>query len=197
MATKNVSKPRLNRQDWIDAAIEMLAFSGIGSVTVESLANRLDITRGSFYHHFSSRKELLGAMLEYWANEWTYSVRDQVKALGLDPSNTLLALLRSIRSNRAAELDAPMRAWAVHDEMARNILMRVDEARLETIREQLVALGFEGLDADNRARLFLYYEIASPAFFRKLSEEDQEKLLVERHRFLTTARTEQKGEIQN
>jgi AcrR family transcriptional regulator len=192
--TKKKPRPRLNRQDWIDAGIELLAASGIGSVTVESLASRLNITRGSFYHHFSDREDLLKAMLQYWAEEGTYSVREQVASLGLDPSNTLLVLLRMIRTSGAAELDAPVRAWALHDEMAGRVLAEVDGVRLETIRDQFFALGFKGQDAENRSRLFLYYEIASPAFFRKPSKEDQEKLLIERHRFLTTGRTEGENE---
>jgi hypothetical protein len=133
-------------------------------------------------------------MLGHWAEEWTYSVRDQVAALGLDPGNTLLVLLRTIRSNRAAELDAPIRAWALHDDMAREVLAKVDEARMGIIHEQFLALGFAGLEAENRARLFLYYEIASPSFFFRRSAEDQDELLLERHRFLTTARVEQEGE---
>jgi AcrR family transcriptional regulator len=181
------AKPRLGRQDWIDAAINELAKSGIGSVTIENLASRLEITRGSFYHHFSDRQELLKDMLDYWADRWTFSVSDQVASLGLDPSNTLLALLRMIRSNRAAELDAPMRAWALHDPMAQEVLAEVDKARLDLIRQQFIALGFEGLDAENRARLFLYYEMAASAMFDQYSDEVREKLLVERHRFLTTA----------
>lgn len=193
MSPKTRATPRLGRQDWINAAIEELAASGIGSVTVENLAARLEITRGSFYHHFSDRRELLDAMLEYWAEEWTYSVRDQVKSLGLDPGNTLLVLLRTIRNHGAAELDAPIRAWALHDDMARAVLAKVDKARMEVIHELFLALGFKGLEAENRARLFLYYEIASPSFFYRKSAPDQEQLLVERHRFLTTGCANPKG----
>jgi AcrR family transcriptional regulator len=193
MSLKARAKPRLTQQDWIDAALEVLAQSGIGSVTIETLASTLGITRGSFYHHFSDRQELLEAMLEYWAKEWTFSVRDQVASLGLDPGNTLLALLRTIRNNRASDLDAPMRAWALHDETAKTVLARVDEARLAMIRKQFVALGFEELDAENRARLLLYYEMAAPAMFDRLSPEDRERLLVERHRFLITARVGKDG----
>ena len=188
MTKTPVPRPRLGRQDWIDGGIQLLALSGIGSVTIEGLASRLTITRGSFYHHFSDRQELLRAMLEYWAHEWTYSIGDQVASLGLDPGNTLLALLRTIRSTGAAELDAPVRAWALHDEVAAEVVQQVDTVRYELILAQFKALGFKELDAENRARLFLYYEIAAPAMFRRHDEDDRDSLLVERHRFLTTAR---------
>ena len=189
-------RPRLTRQDWIDAALDLLAKAGIGAVSVDQLAQNLGITRGSFYHHFSDRRDLLQALLDYWAQRWTYEVRDQLATMGLDPSNMLLALMRTIRGNRAADLDAPFRAWALHDPMAREVVSQVDEARLNFIRAQFEAIGFDEFDAENRARLFLYYEVAAPAMFFGATEEHEERLLVQRHRFLTTnklTKSEPKG----
>jgi AcrR family transcriptional regulator len=181
------AKPRLTREDWIDAAIELLTQAGIGAVSVERLATRLDVTRGSFYHHFADREDLLRAMLEYCAQRWTYEVRDQIAALGLDASTTLFALMKAIRHNRAANYDAPFRAWALHDPLARAVVEQVDQTRLDQIQVLFAGLGFSGLDLENRARLFLYFEMGAPAMFAAPSPERDEELLKERHRFLTTA----------
>jgi len=186
MSTTIQLKPRLKRQDWIDAALDLLIEAGIGAVSIDRLANRLRVTRGSFYHHFSDRSDLLQDLLDYWAQRWTYDVRDQIENLGLDASTTLLALMRAIRSNKAADFDAPFRAWALHDPVAREVVSQVDEARLGFIRSQFEAIGFEGLEAENRARLFLYYEAAAPAMFFNQTKEQNEALLVARHLFLTT-----------
>jgi len=182
------SKARLTRQDWIDAAIRVLAEEGIGAVSIETLASRLRITRGSFYHHFAGREDLLRAMLDFWAQRWTYGVRDQIAALELDPGTTLLALMRAIRNNSAADYDAPFRAWALHDPLARGVGEEVDQGRVGVIHRLFEGLGFRGLDAENRARLFLYYEMAAPAMFAGPSPERDEELLRERHRFLTALR---------
>jgi AcrR family transcriptional regulator len=189
---KNESRSRqqLTRQDWINAAMELLAVAGIGAVSIDRLATSLGITRGSFYHHFADREDLLRALLEHWSNQWTYAIRDQIASLGLDPATTLLALMRLIRSNRAADYDAPIRAWALHDPLARKVVKNVDEARLAFIQAQFEALGFTGLDAQNRARLYLHYEMAAPAMFAGPTPEQDEELLMERHRFLTSAHLE-------
>jgi len=134
MSKKTRPKPRLTRQDWIDAAIELLTQAGIGAVSVEQLGTRLGVTRGSIYDHFSDREDLLRAMLDYWAQRWTYEVRDQIAALGLDASTTLFALMKAIRSNRAADYDAPFRAWALHDPLAQAVVERVDQVRLDQIQ---------------------------------------------------------------
>ncbi len=189
MQKNTKSRQRLTRQDWIDAALEQLSEAGIGSVSVDQLATRLGITRGSFYHHFSDRQELMDALLLFWEEEWTIKVRDQIRVYGLDPSATLMALMRTIRANRAADYDAPVRAWALHDMAAREVIQRVDKMRLDFIREQFEKLGFSELDAENRARLFLHYEVAAPAIFLTSPPELYEALLEERHRFLTTAHT--------
>jgi AcrR family transcriptional regulator len=185
MDNKTRRKPRLRRQDWIDAAIELLSKAGIGAVTIDRLATNLDVTRGSFYHHFSDRDELLRLLLEHWAQRWTHEVRDQISALDLDPSTTLFALMKTIRSNQAADYDAPIRAWALHDPLAREVVKQVDEVRLSFIQAQFEALGFTGLDAENRARLYLHYEMAAPAMFAGPSPDRDDQLLIERHRFLT------------
>ena len=179
-------KHRLTRQDWIDAALNLLIEAGIGAVSVDQLASRLNITRGSFYHHFTDRNELLRVLLDYWAEHWTYEVIDRLANLGLDPGTTLLALMRAIRNDQLAAFDAPFRAWALHDPMARDVARQVDEARLEFVRSNFEALGFKKLDAEIRARLFQHYEMAAPTMFAKPTPELEEKLILERYRLLTT-----------
>lgn len=183
-------KQRLTRQNWIEATFELLTEEGICSVVIDRLATKLGVTRGSFYHHFSDRDDLLGAVLDYWAEQWTYTIREHIGALGLDPSTTLLALMKAIRRNRAADYDAPIRAWALHDPTAHRVVKRADEARLAFVRSQFTALGFSGMDAENRARLYLHYEMTAPSMFAGSSRKHDEELLEVRHRFLTTASTE-------
>ena len=191
MAKRNQAKARLTRQDWIEAAFERLVHSGVGDITIERLAAKFGVTRGSFYYHFSDRLDLLQEVLAYWADHHTALVREQIEGLQLDPATTLLALMRAIRNSGAADYDAPIRAWALHDPMARKAVKKVDEDRLAFIQSQFEGLGFKGLDAENRARLFLGFEMSAPALFAKPGATRDDELLVERHRFLTTARTRQ------
>jgi len=129
-------------------------------------------------------------VLNYWIENWTLSIRGRIESLKLDPSNTLLALTRTIRANGGAEFETPFRAWALHDPMASEAVAKVDSVRLEFIRSEFGALGFEGAEAENRARLYLAYEMSAPSIFAKPDEELDEQLLIERHRFLTEPRSD-------
>ena len=127
-------KKRYNRDAWMQAALEVLSEKGGASVRIDALAGKLHVTKGSFYHHFRDRADLLDSLLQHWSTQLTMKIREQVAALQLDPSTTLLVLLRTIRAERAAEYDAPFPAWALHDERARAVVQQVDEERLKFIR---------------------------------------------------------------
>ncbi|RLA01109.1 MAG: hypothetical protein DRQ45_06450 [Gammaproteobacteria bacterium] len=144
------------------------------------LANTLGVTRGSFYHHFTDREDLLRAMLNHWEMKWTVDIREEVRTLELPPGEKLLALVQSIRNNKAADYDAPFRAWALHDPLAHAALEKADVFRLDYIRSLFEAADFEDLDAENRARLLLYYEMSDPAFFVTRDPETEDRLIEKR-----------------
>jgi TetR/AcrR family transcriptional repressor of nem operon len=62
------------RQRLVDAATELMWKHGIGEVSVDVILERADVLRGSFYHFFSSKADLL---LECLDNVW----RDQSEQL--------------------------------------------------------------------------------------------------------------------
>jgi len=180
---KDLSKPklRLSRRNWLEAALELLHNDGVNAVTVEALASKLGITRGSFYHHFKDRKDLSTEMLEYWNRKWTVEIRDDIAALGLDGLQSLVALGNLIRHRKAAGYDVAVRAWAVHDDHAREAVKEADKIRLEFIRSQFERIGFKGLDLENRSRLFLYYAMTEPAFL--VPPDEEAALLLDQIRF--------------
>lgn len=183
---------RLSRADWLNLAMETLRNSGVSSISIVKLAEILHVTRGSFYHHFSDREDLLTSMLEYWENAWTVNIKDNVKEKMLDPTESLKALILDIRNNNAAEYDAPFRTWALHDPLARMALERVDNFRLGYIRSLFEAAGFRGIDAENRARLLLHYEMSDPAFFATRDKVLEKKLVDERLKILLQPLTDSK-----
>jgi AcrR family transcriptional regulator len=180
MKAAKKTSTRLARSDWLNAAIQTLNEEGIAAVSIVHLANTLGVTRGSFYHHFTDREDLLRAMLDYWEKTWTIDVREEIRSLELPPAEKLRALVQSIREHKAADFDAPFRAWALHDPLAHAVLEKVDAFRLDYIRSLFEAAGFAGLDAENRARLLLYYEMSDAAFFVARDPDAEDRLIGKR-----------------
>ena len=83
-ARRKLASPRaqLDRGNWIESAIDVLARDGLGGLRIEVLAKRCGVTKGSFYWHFKDRQDLLTAMLDYWKEG---RIRDIEKTTSVTP----------------------------------------------------------------------------------------------------------------
>jgi len=146
---------RLDRMDWINAGLAALSEAGLMAVRVELLAKRLNITKGSFYWHFSRREELLSAMLVEWERAQTTSVVATVEGRGGSPHERLLHLSDSL-ANLDLQLEAAMRSWAASDFDVCRVLERVDSARLVYLQSIIESAGVPTGHAKARARLVYF-----------------------------------------
>ena len=62
---------RLEPGDWERVALDAMATSGLASVSIPRLAERLGVTKGSFYWHFDGLESLLAAALARWETAYT------------------------------------------------------------------------------------------------------------------------------
>src|SRR5882757_1442707 len=54
--------PKFNHEDFLGAALAIIAEQGVSGVTVAAVSERLGSPTGSFYHRFASRDVLLGSL---------------------------------------------------------------------------------------------------------------------------------------
>ncbi|MFD0856513.1 TetR/AcrR family transcriptional regulator [Actinomadura adrarensis] len=144
---------RIGRQDWIEAGYQELARAGERAVTINALAARLKVTKGSFYWHFKDRADLMRALLDRWAHERT----DEMLTLALGTTSDPHERLRRIAAlgREIAPVDRAMRLWAQHDPAAAEAVKHADQALLKHITTSLTDLGFDTSEAELRALLML------------------------------------------
>lgn len=147
-----LDKPRLSAADWEQAALEVIAESGLTAVAVEPLARRLGVTKGSFYWHFPNREALIAAALERWEESDLGEIMAVVDRFG-DPRDRLLELFR--RGSRGHLIHTVYSALfsAVDHTQASPVMERVTERRLEYLTDAFEQLGMPSLEARHRARL--------------------------------------------
>ena len=106
----------LSPGDWIAAATEVLVDEGIDNVRVDVLAGQLSVTRGSFYHHFRDRDDLLRRLLQAWREDTTEQLTARLEHPSGDPQEQLADVLslpfRGRAAERAARIELALRAWA-------------------------------------------------------------------------------------
>lgn len=159
-ARRSPPKVPLDRSAWIRAATEVLADHGIGGLRVEVLAQRLHVTKGSFYWHFRDRAGLLEALLEHWKRG---RIEDIVKQTQARPGEEIERLYHvidvysSARNRKGIHIELAVRDWARRDAKAAATVAEVDAMRLECAKKLFVACGLAEPEASARSMLLYAY----------------------------------------
>jgi AcrR family transcriptional regulator len=126
---KRLGEPMLTAADWTEAALQLIAEAGLRALTVEALAARLGVTKGSFYWHFKGRSELLAGALGRWEQRATTKAITGLSAVTDARQRLYLMLDATSRSPRSRSLYAAL-AEAAEDPTVRRALNRVASARI-------------------------------------------------------------------
>ncbi|GAA3435726.1 TetR/AcrR family transcriptional regulator [Kutzneria kofuensis] len=141
---------RRTKDDWVAAALEMIAERGVSALAVEPLAQRLGATKGSAYWHFPSREALLSAALD----QWTGSISDGLGAFAAvdrPPDEQLWLVFSRVVVDRVDnDLEFAMLA-AADDPLVAQAMRCLTEVRLSFLCGRFVALGFAEPVARERA----------------------------------------------
>lgn len=157
---RKMTTPRtqLDRGNWIESAIDVLAREGVAGLRVEVLAKRCGVTKGSFYWHFKDRQDLLAAILEHWR---AGRIRDIEKITTVPPGNErdqlhfAVEVYGASRNRKGMSIELAIRDWARHDPQAAAVVEAVDLYRLDCTRKLFVAAGMS--DAEAKSRSLLLY----------------------------------------
>ncbi len=154
-------EPQLSREDWIVGGLRVLIDDGIEAVQITRLARDLEVTRGSFYWHFKSRKELLTALLEEWSARNTGVMVDVLKSANtLDDGVLDLFSVWVGHSRFSFELDQAIRDWGRRDEVVREILSKEDDDRVNAIAAFYERHGFAHPESFIRARVIYFTQLS-------------------------------------
>ena len=146
-------RKRLDRDAWVRAALGAIAAGGLTAVAVVPLAERLGVTKGSFYWHFPNREALIEAALADWEQSHTAAVITEIEAASSDPLEQLRLLFKRVSELAARDrIELALLATADH-QTVQPVLARVTRRRLEFTTRLFERLGFSRAEAGRRAVL--------------------------------------------
>ncbi len=153
--------PKTPPGTWIAAARRTLVEEGIQGVKVDRLAQRLGVTRGGFYKHFTDRDDLLDRLLLEWESSNVFAPELPPLKGRADAQKALQRLADRLIEEDGFDprFDMAVREWARNDRRAAWAVERVDARRLEQLRRLFAAFGCEPDEATVRARVFYYHQI--------------------------------------
>ncbi len=156
--------PRLTREDWLDAAFKAVVEGGFDNVRVLMLADRLGVTRGSFYWHFSDHADLISTLLARWHSreiELDQKIRSQATG---DPQTDLKLILKTALAHAGSDVEnlrfeLALRGLGRRDRAVASMLLAVDQMRFDLFEQEFMRLTGEATKAAELAALF-YLAIA-------------------------------------
>jgi AcrR family transcriptional regulator len=100
-------------QEILTTAAELFGERGYDGVSLEDVADRLDVTKGSLYYYFASKDELVTAAIETLGNEWTARLERLPGAQDGTPARRLRALIHEHVTIAVREYPAALRLFLV------------------------------------------------------------------------------------
>jgi AcrR family transcriptional regulator len=144
--------PRLTSDDWIQAGFATIAEAGLKALKVDRLCERLGVTKGSFYWHFSDMEGYREALAQAWGEFRDQDRRTFAELGALEPRERLGRMMASLASPRQWTLERAMREWARTDPQVAASVRVTDRWIYRAVRKAFLDEGFPPEEADFRAR---------------------------------------------
>ena len=134
-------------QQILTAAAELFGERGYDAVSLEDVAERLDVTKGSLYYYFPSKDELVTAAIETLGNDWTLRLESLPAAQDGPPAARLRALIREHVGIAVREYPAALRLFLIPQNWPDAQRARIKELRrrhdhvFRSVIEEGVAAG--------------------------------------------------------
>ena len=148
----SVGRDHLSRQDWVDAAYQTVIDDPTVSITIDSLSERLGVTKGSFYHHFKDRTALI-IELQKVRDKLVLDIAADADAVA-DPAERFRQYCIDVFTSRGyLQMEVVMERERVRYTEVDKALRSVDDEAYEWQLQALKDLGFSPDEAPRHLRI--------------------------------------------
>lgn len=152
---------KVTRNDWLNIARDILVNDGVAEVKILGMADRLGVSRSSFYWYFGNRQDLLDALLDEWDQRNTARLIAHCAAPSGNITEALCNFFRCFVNPAIFDtgLDFAVREWARRDHDLRARIDAADAARLDAVVGMFARHGYLQAEADARARILYFMQL--------------------------------------
>ena len=136
---------RLSRDDWLDQAFWAVVAGGFENVKVLIIAEKLKVTRGSFYWHFSDHADLIRSLLLRWKLQQTALDQKLDSQRSGNPVKDLEDVVDAAFSQAGATLEnlrfeQALRSLSHQNSEAAQMLVEIDTERMKLFESKFMAI---------------------------------------------------------
>jgi len=123
----------ISKKKWIQVGLTLLAEKGENYLRIQTLADTLDVTKGSFYHHFKNRHDFVENIFTYWQERNTENL---IKISRLEKDTKSQAdILLNMAYDISTDEDVALRNLAMHDKRYAKYQKQIDQQRINYLHE--------------------------------------------------------------
>ncbi len=157
-----MTRERYTKQSWLELGLQVLAKTGPNGLTIETLCERAQKTRGSFYFHFES----INGFLESLADEWHQRFNEQIIANGPTKSSRR-DLLNELAGRLDPAIETGIRQLAISNTEVQKRVTIADKERIAWLAKLYSTSGhYDGDKSSELATLeyaaFIGFRLVEP-----------------------------------
>jgi AcrR family transcriptional regulator len=193
-------RPRL-RDDFIEAAQRLIACKGYEPMSIKDVIREVGVSKGAFYHYFSSKSALLEAVVARMADGAGANIATLLEAPGLTATERLQRFFSSTMAWKTERLELMLgllRVWhsddnaIVRERVRRSSVQRITPLLAQILREGNETGEFATLDPDEAAAVAVSLVLAAAdtlgeqiMTYRRGEDVDAERILRTAHAYST------------
>lgn len=165
---------RLSKADWLQEGFKILQEFAQNKLRILYLCERLRVTRGSFYHHFSSIEDYISSLMQQWEKENTIALI-QASEQAATPAQKM-EILNELVAKIDQSIEAAIRSWGFYNEVVGSHLKKVDEQRIGYLQGLFEKMGFSTQEALYRAKIDYAVLVGIQQLFPNINAKELEIL---------------------
>ena len=165
---------------WLKLGIQIIDELGLNELKINVLCEKLNVTKGSFYHWFKSKSDYEMQILDFWKQRFTSAFIENAEAGETDKQKLSLlgrqCIDGALNGNR---LEFEINAWSFKDPKVKDFVYSVYQTRYEYLEKLLSGIYQDNLLVKKHALVLYSLVIGVDLFYRKLSLEELELIFSE------------------
>ena len=147
------------KKDWVLLGYQQFSQIGISGLVVEKMAKKLQVNKSSFYWHFKTKHEFIGAIVNYWIETETLHITkttDKEKNI-TKKWNAFLKI--TFLNYPYLDFIFHLKRYAQKHPETQKIIDDIDKQRLDYTTNLLQEMGYSASESKIKASIFYKYLI--------------------------------------
>lgn len=147
----------VTEEQWIRLGVDYFSVGGEEALVIEKMAKQLKCSKSSFYWYFSNRESFIQKIIGYWQERATEQVIATVEKNESVDEKIKILLTTMFSRRQDNDLQFYLRRLGQRDNSYKNVLLTIEEKRINYFVELLQSKGFTEQLAREKSELIYYY----------------------------------------